>query len=65
MTPGQQVTLAVSAATATWWLSPHIARFKQQHPNIELRCITTDLDRERERIDLAITRRGPGARPAT
>ena len=59
MTPGHQVTLAVSTATATWWLMPRIARFKQQHPDIELRCITTDidldLDLERERIDLAIT----------
>jgi DNA-binding transcriptional LysR family regulator len=52
-----QVTLAVSTATATWWLLPRIARFKQLHPHIELRCITTDtdLDLERERIDLAIT----------
>ncbi len=57
MTPGPQVTLAVSTATATWWLLPRIARFKQQHPDIELRCITTDtdLDLGRERIDLAIT----------
>ena len=53
----RQVTLAVSTATATWWLLPRIARFKQAHPDIELRCITTDtdLDLERERIDLAIT----------
>lgn len=52
-----QVTLAVSTATATWWLMPRIARFKQMHPQIELRCITTDtdLDLVRERIDLAIT----------
>jgi DNA-binding transcriptional LysR family regulator len=57
MTQGHQVTLAVSTATATWWLMPRIARFKQLHPEIELRCITTDidLDLERERIDLAIT----------
>ncbi len=57
MTGGQQVTLAVSTATATWWLLPRIARFKQLHPAIELRCITTDtdLDLGRERIDLAIT----------
>lgn len=56
-TRGQQVTLAVSTATATWWLMPRIARFKQLHPDIELRCITTDVDLnlERERIDLAIT----------
>jgi LysR family glycine cleavage system transcriptional activator len=52
-----QVTLAVSTATATWWLLPRIARFKQLHPHIELRVITTDtdLDLARERIDLAIT----------
>ncbi len=57
MTAGHQVTLAVSTATATWWLLPRIARFKQLHPDIELRCITTDtdLDLEREHIDLAIT----------
>lgn len=57
MSSAHQVTLAVSTATATWWLMPRIARFKQQHPHIELRCITTDidLDLERERIDLAIT----------
>jgi DNA-binding transcriptional LysR family regulator len=52
-----QVTLAVSTATATWWLMPRIARFKQLHPDIELRVITTDtdLDMARERIDLSIT----------
>lgn len=57
MTSGHQVTLAVSTATATWWLLPRVARFKQLHPEIELRCITTDtdLDLTRERIDLAIT----------
>jgi len=53
----RQVSLAVSTATATWWLLPRIARFKALHPHIELRCITTDtdLDLDRERIDLAIT----------
>lgn len=57
MTHAQPVTLAVSTATATWWLLPRIARFKQLHPDIELRCITTDTDPDlaRERIDLAIT----------
>lgn len=53
----RQVSLAVSTATATWWLLPRIARFKVLHPQIELRCITTDtdLDLDREHIDLAIT----------
>lgn len=57
MNQGRQVTLAVSTATATWWLLPRIARFKQLHPDVDLRCITTDidLDLDRERIDLAIT----------
>ena len=57
MAAGHQVTLAVSTATATWWLLPRIARFKQMYPDIGLRCITTDtdLDLEREHIDLAIT----------
>ena len=57
MTASHQVTLAVSTATATWWLLPRIARFKQLHPDIALRCITTDtdLDLAREHIDLAIT----------
>ncbi|MBC7705323.1 MAG: LysR family transcriptional regulator [Rhodoferax sp.] len=57
MTVSHPVTLAISTATATWWLLPRIARFKQLHPDIALRCITTDtdLDLERERIDLAIT----------
>jgi LysR family transcriptional regulator, glycine cleavage system transcriptional activator len=57
MQQDHQVTLAVSTATATWWLLPRIAGFKQLHPDIELRCITTDtdLDLDRERIDLAIT----------
>jgi DNA-binding transcriptional LysR family regulator len=57
MQTSQQVTLAVSTATATWWLLPRIAGFKHLHPHIRLRCITTDtdLDLEQERIDLAIT----------
>ena len=52
----RQVTLAVSTATATHWLLPRVARFKHDHPDIELRCITTDTDPDlaRESIDLAI-----------
>ncbi|NMG46116.1 LysR family transcriptional regulator [Aromatoleum toluvorans] len=52
-----QVTLAVSTATATWWLMPRVARFKQANPQIEIRCITTDTDPDLDAdgIDLAIT----------
>ena len=50
-----EVTLAVSSATATWWLLPRMARFKQVHPEIEIRCITSDTDLDLDGIDLAIT----------
>lgn len=54
--PHQPVSLAVSTATATWWLLPRIARFKLQYPHIELRCITIDDDKdiEQDQVDLAI-----------
>lgn len=54
--PNQPVSLAVSTATATWWLLPRIARFKLKHPQIELRCITIDDDKdiEQDQVDLAI-----------
>lgn len=57
MSVEHQVTLAVSTATATWWLLPRIARFRKLYPKIELRVITTDrdLDLDRDRVDLAIT----------
>ncbi|TFH85179.1 LysR family transcriptional regulator [Billgrantia azerbaijanica] len=52
-----QVTLAASTATATWWLLPRVVRFKQAYPEIEIRCITTDTDADLGTggIDLAIT----------
>lgn len=57
MSVEHQVSLAVSTATATWWLLPRIARFKKLYPKIELRVITTDrdLDLDQDRVDLAIT----------
>lgn len=57
MSVEHQVTLAVSTATATWWLMPRIARFKKLYPKIELRVLTTDrdLDLNSDRVDLAIT----------
>lgn len=52
----QDVTLSVSTAFATHWLMPRIARFKQDHPSINLRCLTTESDTElREQdVDLRI-----------
>ncbi len=42
----QRITLLVSTALASFWLMPRLARFKSAHPDIELRCITQDTDRE-------------------
>ncbi len=52
----QDVTLSVSTAFATHWLMPRIARFKQDHPSINLRCLTTESDIElhEQDVDLRI-----------
>jgi len=52
----KDVTLSVSTAFATHWLMPRIARFKQDYPSINLRCLTTETDTEfdQEDIDLRI-----------
>jgi DNA-binding transcriptional LysR family regulator len=39
------VTISVSTATASNWLIPRLARFKADHPEIDVRCVTTDSDR--------------------
>ena len=51
-----EVTLSVSTAFATHWLMPRIARFKQDHPSINLRCLTTETDSDIDvnEIDLRI-----------
>ena len=38
------VALSVSTSFASWWLLPHLGSFKQAHPGIEIRCITSDAD---------------------
>ncbi len=52
----QDVTLLVSTAFATHWLMPRIARFKQNHPTINLRCLTTETESDflDEDVDLGI-----------
>ena len=42
---GSEVTLSVSTSFASHWLMPRLGNFKRQHPDIELRLITTDSDR--------------------
>lgn len=38
------VELSVSTSFASWWLLPRLGEFKQAHPGIEIRCITSDAD---------------------
>jgi DNA-binding transcriptional LysR family regulator len=40
----QAIGLSVSTSFATWWLLPRLAAFKAEHPDIDLRCITSDND---------------------
>ena len=39
------VAISVSTATASNWLIPRLAGFKADHPEIDVRCVTTDSDR--------------------
>ena len=48
---GGAVTISVSTSLATHWLIPRLAEFKQQHPDIDLRVLTTDTDRDVGRDD--------------
>lgn len=48
----KDVTLSVSTAFATHWLMPRIARFKQDYPAINLRCLTTETDAESDQQDI-------------
>lgn len=52
----QQLTMSVSTALASHWLMPRVARFKQNNPEIQLRCITQDTDYhvKNENFDLCI-----------
>ena len=38
------VSLSVSTSLASFWLLPRLSDFKSQHPNVELRLVTTDSD---------------------
>ena len=50
------VTLSLSTSLAAYWLTPRLPDFKRKHPDIELRVLTTDTDREvgRDGADLWI-----------
>lgn len=38
------VAISVSTSFAAWWLLPRLGEFKSEHPDVELRCITSDND---------------------
>lgn len=44
------VSISVSTSLATWWLLPRLPEFKRQHPDVELRLVSTDTD---DHIDMA------------
>lgn len=41
---GGAVTISVSTSLAAYWLTPRLPEFKQAHPDVELRVLTTDTD---------------------
>ncbi|MEM9519689.1 MAG: LysR substrate-binding domain-containing protein [Actinomycetota bacterium] len=45
------VTISVSTSLAAYWLTPRLPEFKREHPEVELRVLTTDTDREVGRDD--------------
>ncbi|MEM9038418.1 MAG: LysR substrate-binding domain-containing protein [Actinomycetota bacterium] len=61
----RSVAVSVSTSFATWWLLPRLPAFKLAHPDIELRCITSDDDERvgRDEADVWIPH-GPGPWPA-
>jgi DNA-binding transcriptional LysR family regulator len=38
------LTVSVSTSLASYWLMPRLAEFKRQHPDVDLRVITSDSD---------------------
>jgi len=40
----ETVTLSVSSSLASFWLMPRLPSFKRQHPDVDLRVLTTDGD---------------------
>lgn len=57
---GGYVTLSASTAFANYWLLPRMARFRAEHPKVDIRVLTTDkdVDLASEGISLGL-RRGP------
>ena len=54
--------ISVSTSFASYWLMPRLAEFKRQHPDVDLRVITSDSDHAvgRDDADLWIPSRPRG-----
>jgi DNA-binding transcriptional LysR family regulator len=62
---GDQIQVSTTVAFATYWLAPRLARFRELHPNAEVRVLASDSDRDQlgSAIDLALicgSREAPG-----
>jgi LysR family transcriptional regulator, glycine cleavage system transcriptional activator len=55
-TPGGMITVTTMVTFASLWLVPRLARFRQVHPEIDVRIAANNdvMDLERDRIDVAI-----------
>lgn len=62
---GYLLTVTTTLSFASMWLVPRLARFRKDHPKVDVRvAASTDvIDLERERIDLAIRDCSPSAAP--
>jgi DNA-binding transcriptional LysR family regulator len=65
-TPGGMLTVTTMVTFASLWLVPRLARFRQVHPEIDVRIAANNevLDLERDRIDVAIRYAAPDRVPA-
>lgn len=64
--PGGMITVTTMVTFASLWLVPRLARFRQVHPEIDVRIAANNevLDLERDRIDVAIRYVAPDRVPA-
>ena len=65
-TAGGMITVTTMVTFASLWLVPRLARFRQVHPEIDVRIAANNevLDLERDRIDVAIRYAAPDRVPA-
>jgi DNA-binding transcriptional LysR family regulator len=60
--PSAKVTIAAGPSISTLWLMPRLAAFRQEHPHLGVRIITTDVEADffGDEVDVAIIYgRGP------